>query len=379
MTGIFFRDQAQAITTIYTIANVGISTWGQNDERLLLWANQPLKSFKKIWAKPQPVVYQHQENLIEFFTPTFTWTRRVRQGNIAQIIAANLQNLKQFEAMKGKIDIIHAHVGYPAGYIARQISQETGIPYIITEQMSPFPFPYFLRAGKLMPTLQLAYQEAKANIAISASLQKDMQRHGVERLAYIPNLIDENFFEVKPAYYQDFTFFMLGRMVAQKGVPILLQAIAYLVGKFPNLQCRLGGEGEEKLAYQRLAEKLSITQHITWLGELSRQDALVEFQNCHAFVLPSLHETMGVVLAEALACGKPLVSTYCGGVESVVTPENGLLAKVNDAQDLADKMAQMIQNHQQYQAEALRQDALNRFSRKIVVDSLMKIYTAQSK
>jgi len=374
LTGIFFRDQAEAITTLYSEVQVGVSIWGQNDEQLLLWGNKPLQNIRKLWRKPLPTVHQEKENLTTFFTPTFTWTRKFWGGNLAQIIAANRLNLQNMQAMKGKVAVIHAHVGFPAGYIARAISQETHIPYIITEQMSPFPFPYFLRAGKLMPKLQLAYQDARQNIAISPSLQKAMHLQGVPRLAYIPNLIDERMFIPKPPLYEAFTFFMLGRMVEQKGIPILLHAIAIIAAQYPHVQVRLGGGGEGELAYQALAAQLQITSHLTWLGELSREEALQEFQNCHAFVLPSLHETMGVVLAEALACGKPLVSTYCGGAESVVTPENGLLAKVNDVNDLAEKLACMIYNHAQYKPTVLRQDACTRFSRKVIVDKLLEVY-----
>lgn len=380
LTGIFFQDQAQAIAQLYPAHTVGISTWGQNDERLLLWAKKPLQVFQKLWQKPKPQIWQHQPNLIEFFEPTYTWTKKIWQGNLPQILKANESNLLRFADMAGKVDVIHAHVGFPAGYIAYRLSQKYNIPYLITEQMSPFPFPYFLRAGKLMPTLDLAYQNAHANLAISQSLLADMKAHHVPRLVYVPNLIDEDFFVFSPTTDSPkktpscVNFFFLGRMVAQKGVPVLLEAIGLLVKKYPHMHVRLGGEGEEKLAYQSYAEELGIASHLTWLGELSRQDALREFQACDTFVLPSLHETMGVVLAEALACGKPLISTYCGGAESVVMPENGLLAKVNNAQDLAEKMAQMIENHASYLPEVCRQDALNRFSKKVITAKLLEIY-----
>jgi glycosyltransferase involved in cell wall biosynthesis len=201
-----------------------------------------------------------------------------------------------------------------------------------------------------------------------------MEAHNVPRLVYLPNLIDETFFTPQKPRYERFTFYFLGRMVEQKGVPVLLKAIAQVVKTFPDVHFRLGGEGEEKLAYQHLANELQIAPYLTWLGEQSRQEALREFQDCHAFVLPSLHETMGVVLAEALACGKPLVSTYCGGAESVVTSENGVLAQVGKPEDLAEKILHIITHYSQYNPETLRQDALNRFSRKVVVDKLLQEY-----
>jgi glycosyltransferase involved in cell wall biosynthesis len=375
LTGIFFQDQAQAITARYPAHSIGISTWGQNDERLLLWAKKPLQSLQKITQKPTPKVWQDAPNLFTFFQPTFTWTRKIKRGNLQEIIRANEKNLLQFQEWVGKVDVIHAHVGFPAGYIARALSQKYNLQYVITEQMSPFPFPYFLRTGKLIPELALAYQDAKQNIAISHSLLQDMSNHNVPRLAYVPNLIDEDFFQVIPKEpAEKIHFFFLGRMVEQKGVPVLLEAIQILTKQYPNVHFTLGGEGEQKNAYQQLAYQRGIDKYLTWLGELGRQEARSAFQACDIFVLPSIHETMGVVLAEALACGKPLVSTYCGGAESVVTPQNGVLAEVGKADDLSQKMAYMIQNLASFPAHLCRQDAVDRFSKKVIIDQLLAIY-----
>ena len=78
---------------------------------------------------------------------------------------------------------------------------------------------------------------------------------------------------------------------------------------------------------ERLGRRLE--QRVRLLGALSREQARDELRGCDCFVLPSRHESFGVVLAEATACGRPVISTRCGGPESIVTKENGILVEKN--------------------------------------------------
>ena len=86
-------------------------------------------------------------------------------------------------------------------------------------------------------------------------------------------------------------------------------------------------------------------------------------QAADAFVLSSAYETFGVVLIEALACGKPVVSTACGGPDYIVTEENGLLVPVGDTQALGAALEQMIRTIDRYDPFRLKQDLSPSFQR----------------
>ena len=113
----------------------------------------------------------------------------------------------------------------------------------------------------------------------------------------------------------------------------------------------------------QLAGRLEIANHVEFLGELSRAAVKEAYGKAHAFVLPSLYETFGVVLIEALSMGLPLISTACGGPQDIVTQENGLLVPPNDPELLHKAMKQLMKNYHLYSPHALRQDAIMRFGK----------------
>lgn len=381
INGIFNKEQAIALALLDPQSNFCVSLWGQKDESNLLWSKDHLfnvikliKFFKKHGNQTSVLSNDVLSNLYETFTPALTWTRKFYAGNIINIIKANEKNLKYFERRAGKINIIHAHAAYPAGYIAFVLSKRFGIPYVITEQITPFPSRHYLNfKGNIHSNIMEALIQSNFVVAVSPALKNKFINVGLRNSVFIPNLTDETFFMPGPnvTRYKKPTFFMLGRMVEQKGVPVLLNSIAKM--KHHNISFRIGGDGEEIDSYKALANKLHLNK-IIWLGELSRAAARDELQGCDAFVLPSIHENLPLVLLEAIACGKPIIATDCGGPEYIVNENNGILAKVGDSDDLANKMDWMMENINRYNTESIREDFLKRFSRKVVITQIMEIY-----
>jgi len=374
LPGIFFRDQAFALAKQYSKFNIGISAWGQNDERLLLWAKNPLNNVSKLSNKPKPTSHALDENLAEYFSPAFTWTSKFMDGNMNKIIDANEVNMQQFETAFGKADIIHAHVGYPAGYIAKKLSNTHDIPYVITEHMSPFPHAQFLdNESNLDERLKASYRNATKIICVSHSLEQKLNSFGIANSTVIPNLVKDDFFtaDLKSLSNKKFIFFSLARMVPQKGIDILLNAFARIT---EDAVLRIGGDGEFLEKYQKLAFDLGIEDKVEWLGELDKSSALSEYQNCDAFVLPSRHESMGVVFVEAMACGKPVIASICGGPEEFVNDDCGYLVEPEDENGLAVAMQKMMKNYHSFDALKIRRYAESRFSKRIICTQIKNVY-----
>jgi len=97
-------------------------------------------------------------------------------------------------------------------------------------------------------------------------------------------------------------------------------------------------------------------------------------QNSDCFVLASQSESFGTVYIEAIACGKPIIATRCGGPESIVNDGNGILVPVDDYEKLAEAIIKMITESDKYDPVAIRKDFLDRFSKKVVVEKYVKIY-----
>lgn len=377
-TGIFIRQQVLAIASLCPEANIGICTWGSHINDLLLEVAQIHKWPGRIWraARLQQQNLAHRKNCREYFTPAFTWTRSILGGNMGSIIQACEANFTRFAADFGTPHLFHAHVAYPAGFIARHLSLKTGIPYIITEHMSPFPFTTFLTSGgKLRKELTEPYENAKRNIAVSSSLAAMMKAQRIPRVEVIPNLVDETFFSSAAASSQPpFTFVFIGRLEPQKGLPYLLEAMALL--KSRNLACRLvvGGGGSGMSELRKQAWQLGITENVEWLGDLSQEGVREVLQKAHALILPSLHENNPLVILEAMATGRPVIATRCNGPEELMSPETGLLVEPGSGPELAGAMQHLIQRYATYSPTLIREQFLASYSRPAVVPRLLKVY-----
>lgn len=378
--GIFNKEQAEALALVYPDSNFAISTWGPNEEDLLLWGKDHIKNLYKIllFFGKETKVTSLSSNLIEYNSPSLTWSRKVKNGNITSIINANEKHFLDFQGKMGKVDIIHAHTGHPAGWVARWLSKKHKIPYVITEHMGPFPFnDYLLKTGKLSQWLQEPFRDSSCNIAVSPHQKEVLKKWEIPRLTCISNLTNEDFF--KPAVRhsidnRDFVFFTLSCQEPVKGIPYLLQAIRLLTSNLGEIRLRIGGDGSEIQCYKDLAQKLHISDRVEWLGTLNREEALKEYQQCDAFVLSSIYENLPLVLLEAIACGKPIISTRCGGPQSIINETNGLLTEPGNSDSLSQALHYMVKNIHKYEEAEIRADFIKRYSRKVVCQHIMKVY-----
>jgi glycosyltransferase involved in cell wall biosynthesis len=131
----------------------------------------------------------------------------------------------------------------------------------------------------------------------------------------------------------------------RKGLEVLLDALARL--RSQGIDARLRAVGEfEMLEYERKikhqVERLNIGQYVDWVG--FTDDAPAELAKMDLFVLPSLFgEGLPMVILEAMAAGVPVVATRVEGVPEAIRDElDGLIARPNDAQSLADTIARVI-------------------------------------
>lgn len=379
LNGIMIYEQTKALCSMYPDIRAGISIWGQKEEQYLLWGKDHIKNLLKISkADFSPYTKDILFNFREYHKPVLTWSNKIAKGNMGAIVKANLHNIRAFEADFGKVDLIHAQVNHPAGRIAMEVSKSTNIPYCITERMSPFPCIYSSdKHGKLKTAWYAPYTRSAANITISPAQKELMQQQGIEKIRVIPNFINEDFFvpATQPVNALPFVFLTLTSAVPRKGIDVLLKAIRIFKSTPVTTEVvfRIGGIGDIS-PYKAMARELGVDNSITWLTQANREEALQEFQGCHAFVLASFEESFGNVYVEATACGKPIIATMCGGPESIVNEINGLLVAKNYPAGLAEAMKKMVYTYNHYDSQLIRQDFLNRFSKKAVLPQLYQLY-----
>jgi glycosyltransferase involved in cell wall biosynthesis len=368
--GIFQKEQAELLAKVKPEWNIGISLWGSHEPSLWLKANKPFESLFRVTSKFPLKPYDNQlsANCVEIFHPAFTWSRKIQRGNIKGIIEVNRRNLERFEKHFGKVDIIHAHVAYPAGMIASQLCAEFQIPFVITEHMSPFPLPSF--KSDYRKTLLPPLQEASTIISVSESLQSELTINGIESRV-IPNLIDTERFFPKKVDHAIPQILAVGRLEKQKGFDLLIGALAKL--KELDWHLSIVGEGSEQKKLMALIRENRLENRIELKGDLSRESVVSEMQQCDFFVLSSRHESFGMVVAETMACGKPVVFTKCGGVTELLDESVGIASK-SELGSLSQNLEQMLRGFRQFEPELIRDFVSKRFAPEVIANQIEKVY-----
>jgi len=374
LAGIFTREQVEAVAELYPDIKVIVSTWGHDDGEFPVRQPWRTMSVLRWYLRQRPNQVRQVGGIWEAFNHALYWSHRLPFGGADRLIEANRLNIRLAFERFGKIDLIHAHVSYPAGYVASILSREFGIPYVLTEHMSPFPFPSLMRESKPLPEITQAFANAAAAIAVSPALAKRIVSFGYREPVVIPNAVDERLFSPGEPSSEKFVFFTLCGLTDQKGIDHLLEAIALWNPPADRFEFRIGGDGPMRAAYQAMAERLGVADRVKWLGRVSREEAPALFRACHVYVMPSRHETFGVVYAEAIASGKPVIATRCGGPESIVNEANGRLVDVGDIGGLGDAMKDVAAHWDRFDQAAIRRDFERRFSRPAMVGQLRALY-----
>jgi glycosyltransferase involved in cell wall biosynthesis len=151
-----------------------------------------------------------------------------------------------------------------------------------------------------------------------------------------------------------------------KGVDTLLHAFARIARERPSLRLVVVGEGPDRAALETLARELGIANRVEMPGEIPAADVYRLMHGCTLFALASRAEAFGLALAEAMACGRPVVATTAGGIPEVVDAgRTGLLVPPDDPPALAAAMESLLANPSlagSLAAEA-RRDVRQRFAR----------------
>ena len=135
----------------------------------------------------------------------------------------------------------------------------------------------------------------------------------------------------------------IGRIVEQKGQAILIQAAARLRDRGLDFELAIVGDGSMRREIERLIEHLCLQDRVRITGYLSNQGVLEELVAARVLVLPSFAEGLPAVFFEALALGRPVISTYIAAHPELIEPGvNGWLVPAGAVEPLVDAMAEAL-------------------------------------
>jgi colanic acid/amylovoran biosynthesis glycosyltransferase len=135
----------------------------------------------------------------------------------------------------------------------------------------------------------------------------------------------------------------VGRLCAQKGQLLLVEAVSRLNAKGIRVELVLAGDGEMKSELERLIAKHSLGHQIRITGWISSDQVRKEILAARALVLPSFAEGLPVVIMEAMALRRPVLTTFVAGIPELVRPgENGWLFPAGDIDELVLAMEDFL-------------------------------------
>ncbi|MDW8184925.1 MAG: glycosyltransferase family 4 protein [Anaerolineae bacterium] len=200
-------------------------------------------------------------------------------------------------------------------------------------------------------------------------------------LAVIPQVgVDPEWFS--PAMErlpQPFTIGYVGRLVPEKGVDLLLRAVAGLPGDW---RVRIVGSGPEGPALRRLAERLGLSGRVSFEPPVPSTCMPEVYRGLDALVLPSRTrrnwaEQFGRVLVEAMACGVPVIGSSAGEIPWVIG-EAGLVFPEDREDALREALRRLMEDHALYQSlrDKGRQRVLERFTHQRIAEATVAVYRA---
>ena len=141
------------------------------------------------------------------------------------------------------------------------------------------------------------------------------------------------------------TVLSVARMYPRKRLDDLLRAAAVLRERIPDVHVRIVGAGPMSHRLRRLHEDLALGDTVVFLGEVSRAQLSVEYVRANCFCLPTVQEGFGLVFAEAMAAGLPIVACRVAAVPEIVADgQTGLLVNPERPDELATALEKLLTN-----------------------------------
>ena len=184
-------------------------------------------------------------------------------------------------------------------------------------------------------------EKERCRLLLDIAIDKDRILPGKDAGKQKPDQITDR--KTDPITDQDkvMTFIWSGRMVYRKGLAFLLDALDCIDRKLPY-KVVLCGDGPEMEHLKELSRKKKLDGHISFTGQLTYEKMQENYENADVFVFPSLRETSGTVLVEAMAHRLPVIALNQGGAALMISEKEGFLVSGKSRRECVERMADTI-------------------------------------
>lgn len=317
------------------------------------------------------------------------WIERVPQPGFGKLktVTFMLGAAYSLVRRRNQYDILHAHLAFAPALVGALIARMLGKRVIVKYGTSGKYGDVLISQRKLRGRIRLALLRrwTDLSIALDEEMERELLQAGfpAQRVLRMDNGIDaQPFLDLsrsgakKSLGLEGHTVAIYtGRLVTQKALAILLQALAEAIQSQPELYLLLVGQGPEREALEQQAQALGLTRHVRFVGNV--QDVRPYLAAADIFVLPSEGEGISNALLEAMAAGLGCIATAVGGSPEVLDYGScGLLVQPGKVEQLKAALVQLARDPQEVErlGRLARQRILTRYAFNVVGDAYQELY-----
>lgn len=286
-----------------------------------------------------------------------------------------------------QFDLIHAH-DWLVGKAAVTISQRRKLPLVATIHATEHG-----RNRGLHTDLQRHIHKLEGDLARQAGLLigcssymgheiAALFKQPVEKIRVIPNGVDpdniNNGMETDSEPRDRKVIVFLGRLVAEKGVHVLISALPSVIETVGPVTLQVAGKGPYQQELEKIAYDIGVAGHVEFLGFVDDPGRNKLLHRATVAVFPSLYEPFGIVALEAMAAGVPVVASDTGGLSDVIEHGvDGYLSPPGDIHMLAHYVSEVINNPElaRHFVRRARRNLRVKFSWKKIAAATRDVYT----
>jgi glycosyltransferase involved in cell wall biosynthesis len=248
----------------------------------------------------------------------------------------------------GPFDVLHAYSGMPAGVVSTEVTRRAGVPIVVT-----FDSGEFVAFDDIGYGLQRRWIDRRAiartlrdatRVTVATQFMAELAaRHG-RQPDVVPLGVDPSSFPpATRSAVPPWRLLRVSSLNRVKDYPVLLHALARIVGEVPEVHLDVVGEDTLDGAVHTLARTLELESHVTFHGVQPTDRLATFYAGAHLHVTSSRHEAAGVVVLEAACSGLATVGTRVGYVADW-SPERAVAVTVGDSVELADAVVQLLRD-----------------------------------
>lgn len=346
--GIFIRDQAVALArehTVYVLSSkVDYHAFGLSSWKMRVAREGPLSESRLVVKKSLPVF-----NQFNYFWITIRESRAIVRSMAP--------------------DVIYSNIGYPGAFWGWCLSRLTGVRWVFSEHT--LLHNNFRSVFHRWMTISFV-RRADAVITVSRHSAAMIQKYTGRDAVVVPNIIRFDLFrEIHPVPGPKVHIGFLGSsFFRKKGLNLLLRSLSGVTADFV---LHIGGNDPELDMYRKQAEELGLASRCIWHGAVVHSEVPAFMARLNFFVSASVFESFGMAIAEAMACGLPVVSTCSGGPADFVHEGNGILVPNQDHLALRAALQRMLVSWSTYDRQRIRGEVVERFSAQSFVAKVLPV------